>query len=60
MLRNLLTRCGMIVGHIEPDPELQAAADEVRDAMTEWKEQVQAHAVNHAQSKPPAPMRRVK
>lgn len=60
MLRDLLVRCGLVVGTIEADRELVEAAEQVQEAVTEWKEAIQRHATETAQLKPPAPMRRIK
>lgn len=60
MLRNLLERCGMLVGAITPDPDLTAAADKVRESLHEWQEAMEQHNAQDEELRPPKPMRRVK
>jgi len=60
VLRDILQRCGLLIGPITPDQDLVDAADQVRESLYEWQRAMAEHTEDDAKSKPPAPMRRVK
>lgn len=60
MLRNLLERCGFLIGVVTPDQDLMDAAAAVRESLTEWQEEMRKHNEEDEQRRPPEPLRRVK
>lgn len=60
MLRSLLQWCGLLVGPITPDPDLEEAAAQVRESLYEWRDEMERHTEEDAKYRPPRPMRRAK